>query len=108
MTDTLMICLYILVMAGVTYLIRMAPLVLFRKKLRSRLLESLFYYLPYAVLSAMVIPAVFSSTGSLLTAAVGLFVAVVLAFFNRSLVTVALGASAAAYLAGLCLTFLPL
>ena len=108
MTDTLMICLYILVMAGVTYLIRMTPFVLFRKKLNSRFLESLFYYLPYAVLSAMVIPAVFSSTGSIVTAAAGLFVAVVLAFFGRSLVTVALGASAAAYLVGLCLEYLPI
>lgn len=108
MTDTLLICLYILLMAGVTYVIRMTPLVLFRKKLNSRFLESLFYYLPYAVLSAMVIPAVFSSTGNIITAAAGLFVAVVLAFFGRSLVTVALGASLAAYLAGLCLEFLPL
>ena len=108
MTDTLLICVYILVMAGVTYLIRMAPFVLFRKKLNSRFLESLFYYLPYAVLSAMVIPAVFSSTGSLLTAAVGLLVAVVLALFGRSLVTVALGASVAAYLSGFFLEMLPL
>lgn len=108
MTDTLLICLYILLMAGVTYVIRMTPFVLFRKKLNSPFLESLFYYLPYAVLSAMVIPAVFSSTGNIITAAAGLFVAVVLAFFGRSLVTVALGASLAAYLAGLCLEFLPL
>lgn len=106
MTDTLLICLYILVMAGVTYLIRMTPFVLFRRKIRSRFVRSLFYYLPYAVLSAMVIPAVFSSTGSLITAAVGLCVAVVLALFNRSLITVALGASIAAYLSGLVLSFL--
>lgn len=106
MTDTLLVCLYILVMAGVTYLIRMMPLVLFRKKIKSRFVKSLFYYLPYAVLSAMVIPAVFSSTGSLVTAAVGLFVAVVLALFDRSLITVALGASIAAYLAGLMVSFL--
>lgn len=106
MTDTLLICLYVLVMAGVTYLIRLTPLVLFRKKIRSRFLKSLFYYLPYAVLSAMVIPSVFSSTGSLATAAVGLFVAVVLALFHRSLITVALGASIAAYLAGFVISYL--
>ncbi len=94
---------YILLMAGMTYLIRMTPFVLFRRKIRSRFVRSLLYYLPYAVLSAMVIPGIFSSTGSIATAAVGLFVAVVLALFDRSLLVVALGASAAAYLTGLLL-----
>lgn len=101
MKITLEICLYILVMAGVTYLIRMTPLVLFRKKIKNRFIRSLLHYLPYAVLSAMVIPGVFSSTGSLATASVGLAVACLLAFLDRSLIVVALGASAAAYITGL-------
>ena len=101
MKITLEICLYILVMAGVTYLIRMAPFVLFRRKIGSRFLKSLLFYMPYAVLSAMVIPSVFSSTGSVITAAAGLVAAIVLALLNRSLITVALGASAAAFLTGL-------
>lgn len=103
MTDTFAICLYILVMAGVTYLVRMAPFVLFRKKIRSRYFRSLLFYMPYAVLSAMVIPSVFSSTGSLLTAAVGFFAAVILALLNRSLIVVAIGASLAAFLTGIFL-----
>ena len=106
MKITLVIAAYILIMAAVTYLIRMAPFVLFRKKIRSRFLRSMLYYLPYAVLSAMVIPAVFSSTGSLLTAVVGLAVAILLAVLNRSLLVVALGASAAAYLSGLLMQLL--
>ncbi len=97
---------YILLMAGVTYLIRMTPFVLFRKKIKSRFIRSLLYYLPYAVLSAMVIPGVFSSTGSAVTAAAGLFVAVVLALLDRSLIVVALGASLAAYLAGVVMQLL--
>jgi branched-subunit amino acid transport protein len=103
MKITLEICLYILVMAGVTYLIRMAPFVLFRKKLRSRFIRSVLAYMPYAVLSAMVIPSVFYSTDSIITAAVGLIAALLLAFFERSLIVVALGASAAAFLTGLLL-----
>ncbi len=91
----------ILVMAGVTYLIRMTPFVLFRRKIQSRYLQSVLYYLPYAVLSAMIIPGVFSSTGSLLTACVGLGIAILLALCRQSLIVVALGASAAAYLSGL-------
>ena len=50
--------LYLLVMAGVTYLIRMLPLVLCRKKIENRFIRSFLYYIPYAVLSAMTIPAI--------------------------------------------------
>ena len=106
MKITLTICLYILVMAGVTYVIRMLPLAFFRRKIQSRFFRSLLYYLPYAVLSAMVIPSVFSSTGSVITAAAGLLVAVILAWLERSLIVVALGASAAAYLTGLVISLL--
>lgn len=106
MKITLEICLYILVMAGVTYLIRMTPFVLFRKKIKNNFIRSLLHYLPYAVLSAMVIPGVFSSTGSVLTASVGLAVACILAFFDHSLIIVALGASAAAYITGLIINFI--
>ncbi len=101
MTDTLKICACLAVMAGVTYIVRAVPLVAFRRKIRSPFLRSMMYYLPYAVLSAMVLPSVFSSTGSVLTAAVGFGVAVLLAFFDRSLLIVALGASGAAFLTGL-------
>ena len=97
---------YILVMAGVTYLIRMTPFVLFRKNIKNKFIQSLLHYLPYAVLSAMVIPGVFSSTGSVVTASAGLAVACLLAFLNRSLITVALGASAAAYITGLIMTLI--
>ena len=106
MTFSLRIALYILVMAGVTYLVRMTPFVLFRKKITSRFLQSLLYYLPYCVLSAMIIPSVFSSTGSFTTALCGLLVAVVLAVMRRSLLTVAIGASLAAYATGLILSLL--
>ena len=55
----------ILVMAFVTYLIRMLPLVIFRKKITNRRLRSFLYYIPYAVLAAMTFPAIFTSTGRL-------------------------------------------
>ena len=88
------------VMAGVTYLVRMLPLVIFRKKIENRFIRSVLHYIPYAVLAAMTFPAVFSSTGGgLWSALAGLIVAVVLAFFERGLVTVALCACAAVFLA---------
>jgi branched-subunit amino acid transport protein len=95
------IAIYIAVMAGVTYLIRMLPFTFFRREIKSRYLRSFLYYIPYAVLSAMTIPAIFYSTGSMLTAAAGTVVALALAFFGLPLIVVALAASAAAFIAGL-------
>ena len=89
---------YIAVMAGVTYLIRMLPMTCLRKPIRSRFLKSFLYYIPYAVLSAMTIPAIFYSTGSFLTALAGTAAALILAFFDLPLIVVALAASLAAYL----------
>ena len=93
--------LYIAVMAGVTYLVRMIPFTLFRRQIKSRYIRSVLYYLPYAVLSAMTIPAIFYSTGNLTTAAVGTAVAVILAFFRMPLIVVALAAAGSAFVAGL-------
>lgn len=94
------IAIYIAVMATVTYLIRMLPFVFFRKKISSRFLRSFLYYIPYAVLSAMTIPAIFYSTGSYITAIAGTAAAVILAYFGLPLIVVALAASAAAFIAG--------
>ena len=92
---------YLAVMAGVTYLIRMIPFTLFRKKIQSPFFRSLLHYIPYAVLSAMTIPAIFTSTGSLPTSLAGTAVAVILAYLGKPLIVVALAGSAAAFLAGL-------
>ena len=83
---------YLLVMAGVTYLIRMLPLTVFRKEIKSRFVMSFLHYVPYAVLGAMTIPDVLYSTGNLYTALVGLAVAVVLAWRGKGLLTVAIAA----------------
>lgn len=95
------IVLYIAVMAGVTYLVRAVPFAFFSKKIKSRFFRSFLYYIPYAVLSAMTIPAIFYSTGSVITAVIGTVAALVLSYFGLPLIVVALAASAAAYIAGL-------
>ncbi len=95
------IVLYIAVMAGVTYLIRMLPFAFFRKKISSVFLRSFLYYIPYAVLSAMTIPAIFYSTGNFYTAAAGTMTALVLSYFRLPLIVVALAAAGAAFLTGL-------
>ena len=90
------IILYIAVMAGVTYLVRMIPFTLFRKQIKSRFIKSILYYLPYAVLSAMTVPAIFYSTGNIKSAIVGTIVAVAVAFFEKPLIIVALAAALSA------------
>lgn len=95
------VAVYILVMAGVTYLIRMIPFAFFTKKIKSKFIKSFLYYIPYAVLTAMTIPAIFYSTGSMGSAAVGTAAALILAYLDLPLIAVALAASGAAFLFGL-------
>lgn len=94
-----MVVLYILVMAVVTYLIRMLPFTLFRKKITSPFWRAFFFYVPYAVLAAMTFPAVFSATLSPWSALCGVAVAAVLALCKRSLTVVALSACLTIFLA---------
>lgn len=86
---------YIGAMALTTYLIRVLPLTIFRKPIRSRFLSSFLHYVPYCCLTAMTFPAILTSTVSLLSGFAALAVAVVLAYRGKSLLTVALSASAA-------------
>ena len=92
------IYIYILVMALVTYLIRVLPLVLIRKEIKSRFIRSFLYYVPFATLAAMTFPAILSATDMLLSALIGFATALILAFTRRSLIVVAVGASLAVFL----------
>ena len=91
----------IFVMAAVTYLTRMIPLVFLKKKLQNRFLRSFLQYVPYAVLAAMTFPDILSSTSSPVAAAAGLAAAFALAWFGKGLLTVALGGVGAVLLAQL-------
>lgn len=94
------IYIYILVMAGVTYLIRMLPLALVKKEITSPFVKSFLYYVPYACLAAMTFPAILTATaGGILSGAVGLGAALIAAYREKSLLTVALIACAAVFVA---------
>ena len=88
----------VLLMAGVTYVIRMLPMAVFQRRLESRFVRSFLAYVPYAVLSAMTVPQILYSAGGTAVSAAGLLVAMVLAFRGKGLLVVALGAAAAALL----------
>ena len=86
------------VMAVVTYLPRMLPLAVFRKKINNRFVKSFLAYVPFAVLSAMTFPEILASTACLWSALAGLITALILAYFNRGLLTVALGSVGVVFL----------
>lgn len=97
---------YILVMALTTYLIRMLPLTLFQKEINSRFLRSFLAYVPCACLAAMTFPAILYATNSVFSGLAGLVVAVLLAFFGKSLVTVAACSCAAVFVSEQLLSLL--
>ena len=105
MSEILKFFIYLAVMAGVTYLVRMLPLVFFRKKIKSRFVRSFLYYVPYTVLAVMTVPAIFYATGSFYSAIAGAAVAILLALFGKGLLTVAAGSALAVLIAELIIKF---
>jgi branched-subunit amino acid transport protein len=90
----------VLLMALVTYLPRVLPLAIFHKEIKSTYIKSFLQYVPFAVLGALTFPDILFSTGTLATALCGTIVALLLAYRERSLVIVALGAILTVYLTG--------
>ena len=82
--------LYLAIIAGSTYLIRAIPFTLAKNKVQNRFIQSFLYYIPYAVLTVMTIPAVFTATSSVISAVCGVIAAVLLAYRGKGLTTVAI------------------
>lgn len=97
--DNKQFCIYLLIMALSTYLIRAVPFAAFTKKISNRFIRSFLYYIPYTVLSVMTVPAAFFATGSVLCAGVGIAVAVVVAILSENLLLTAGAASASVFIA---------
>lgn len=91
----------VLVMALVTYIPRALPLTLYRKKIKSPWLKSFLYYVPYAVLGAMIFPSILYSTQSMRASLAGLIVAVILAILDKGLLIVATGGIITVYIASI-------
>ena len=84
------IYLYIFVMAGVTYLIRLLPLTLIRQEIHNVYIKSFLYYVPFVTLAVMTFPAILRSTGSIWSAIVGFIIAIILSYKGNSLFKVSL------------------
>ena len=80
---------YLLLLAGSTYLIRAIPFAALQKKITNRHIKSFLYYIPYAVLAAMTFPAALYATGHIASAAAGLALGGIFAYRGKSLTFVA-------------------
>ena len=77
--------LYILVMAAVTFLVRVLPLTLIRREIKNRFIRSFLYYVPYVTLSVMTFPAIIEATQSPIAGAVALVLGMAVAWFGGNL-----------------------
>lgn len=94
---------YLLVAAGVTYLIRALPMTLIRKNMKSRFIRSFLSYVPYVTLAVMTFPAILFETESIYSAAAGFLVALLIAYFDGNLFKVVVGGCAVVFLVELFL-----
>ena len=88
----------VFLMAIVTYIIRVIPIAICRSKIKSSFLKSFLYYIPFAVLGAMTFPSILFSTSNIYFSIIGTAIALILAYFEKGLLTVALSAVLAVYL----------
>ena len=89
---------YILIMSVVSYLIRVLPVTLIRKKIKNRFIQSVLYYLPYVTLSVMTVPAIFAISSNPAAGIAALIVAILVAWFTSNLLLSATGACVAVFL----------
>ncbi len=84
---------YLAVMVGVTYLLRLLPMLFIRKKITNRFIRSVLYYIPYSVLAVMTVPAIFYVSENILAGVLATLIAVALAYFGKSLICVAISSA---------------
>jgi len=97
---------YLLIMAGSTYLIRAIPFAAVRKKIENKFIRSFLYYIPYTVLSAMTFPAALYATGNIIAASLGLLVAIFFAIKSKGLTVVAVASCVTVFLVEIVMTYI--
>ena len=97
---------YVAVMAGVTYLLRLLPMLFMRKKITNVFIRSVLYYIPYSVLAVMTVPAIFFATPHLITSIAAFVTAVLIAYLGYSLLIVASGTAVSVFIFELVFTLI--
>lgn len=94
---------YLLVMAAVSFIIRVLPVTLIRRQIRNRFIRSLLYYLPYATLAVMTFPAILSISENPLCGAAAFAASLITAWLTKNLLLSAVLGCAAAFISILLL-----
>lgn len=97
---------YIFIMFAVTYLVRVLPLTLIRRRIKNRFIQSFLYYVPYVTLAVMTFPAIMHATDEPLAGICALLIGIVLAFLGAKLFTVAVTCCVAVFVLELILKYL--
>lgn len=92
------IYIYLAIMGGVTYAIRVLPLTLIRKQITNRFLRSFLYYVPYVTLAVMTFPAILDATQSPIAGAAALIVGILAAWFGAGLFPVSVSCCVVVFL----------
>lgn len=106
MSKTVYFILALLVTAGITYLIRLLPILFVRKRIKNEFLKSFLYYVPHVVLSVLAFPAILTATGNLASGVVAAAVCIVMAYMRRGLLSCMIGSVTAALLTEIVLMLL--
>lgn len=96
----------VFLMALVTYLPRMIPLTVMKRKIKNRFIRSFLFYVPYAVLAAMTFPEILYSTASLISGICGLCAGLFLAYQEKGLLMVAVVSSCVVFIVEQCLVLI--
>lgn len=93
----------LLIMAGVTYLIRLLPILFVRKRINNTFVRSFLHYVPFVVLATIAFPAIMFSTGNFISGLIATLTCVILAYLNKGLIIVSVGGVSAALIVELIL-----
>ena len=93
------IYLYIFLMAAVTFAVRVLPMTLIRRQIKSRFLRSFLYYVPYVTLSVMTFPAIINATQSPISGVLALAAGIIAAWLGAGLFPVAVSCCAVVLIA---------
>ena len=96
----------LIVMAGVTYIIRLLPMLFIKRKITNRFIRSFLYYVPYTVLSAMAFPTVLYCTGNYASSITATVVCILLAYFGRGMITVCIGGAISVFVSECVIRYL--
>ena len=96
----------VFILGAMIFLMKVVPLVFFKNKIQNKFLQSFLTYIPIAVLTSLTFPAVFHSTSSVLSATVGLAVAIILAYIGQGLLVVSVSAAVAVFIAEQIIRFM--